>query len=525
MEQRWVQTFLEEVSNILPGFGFPKSMQGKSNGQYPLYKVGDISKNIKSGSIYLKTCDNYIDDAELKKIRGKLLPKGTVVFAKIGEALKLNRRAITTVPCLVDNNVVGVKANNSMLLDGFLYFFLKIVKLDDFSRATTVPSVRKTDIEKISFYLPPLPEQRALVSKIEQLFSDLDNGIENFKKAQTQLKLYRQSVLKAACEGKLVPTEAELAHAEGRDYETADVLLARILKERREKWESTQLVELIAKDKIPKNDSWKKKYREPSLLENDDLPSLPKGWIWTNFEQIADGTPNSLKAGPFGSALKKDFYAPNGYKIYGQEQVIRGDPFYGNYYIGENHYQKLRSCAVKPGDILISLVGTIGKVLILPFGIEPGIINPRLVKLSLDKRVVNYKYIKAYLESPNVRHYFSLVSHGGTMDILNLTVLKELPIPLPPFKEQNVIVSEVERRLSISDKMEETITESLQKAEALRQSILKKAFEGKLLNEREQEEARNAPDWEPAEKLLDRIRREKQIKEKNNKPARGKNKK
>ena len=84
--------------------------------------------------------------------------------------------------------------------------------------------------------LPPLPEQRAIVSKIEQLFSDLDNGIENFKKAQAQLKLYRQSVLKAACEGKLVPTEAELARAEGRDYEAADVLLARILKERREKW-------------------------------------------------------------------------------------------------------------------------------------------------------------------------------------------------------------------------------------------------------------------------------------------------
>jgi type I restriction enzyme S subunit len=92
---------------------------------------------------------------------------------------------------------------------------------------------------------------------------------------------------------------------------------------------------------------------------------------------------------------------------------------------------------------------------------------------------------------------------------INLETLQKLAIPLPPLAEQRRIVAEVERRLSVSDKMEETITESLQKAESLRQSILKKAFEGKLLNERELEKARNAPDWEPAEKLLERIKAKK----------------
>ena len=172
---------------------------------------------------------------------------------------------------------------------------------------------------------------------------------------------------------------------------------------------------------------------------------LPMGWVWTNFVEIAENTPNALKAGPFGSALKKSFYVPSGYKIYGQEQVIKEDPFYGDYYIDEEKYNSLRSCSVKPKDILISLVGTIGKVLILPEGISEGIINPRLVKLSLHKSLTLAEFIKAYLESPSVRDYFSKLSHGGTMDILNLTTLKALPILLPPLNEQRQIVDKLDR--------------------------------------------------------------------------------
>ncbi len=99
---------------------------------------------------------------------------------------------------------------------------------------------------------------------------------------------------------------------------------------------------------------------------------------------------------------------------------------------------------------------------------------------------------------------------GQTRPGINGEILKHIVAPVPPLAEQRRIVAEVERRLTISDKMEETITESLQKAESLSQSILKKAFEGKLLNEKELEKARNEPDWEPVEKLLERIRQEKE---------------
>jgi len=257
-----------------------------------------------------------------------------------------------------------------------------------------------------------------------------------------------------------------------------------------------------AKGRIPRNDKWKSKYRDPSQVEVSNLPELPEGWVWTTFEQLAQSVPNAIKAGPFGSALKKSFYVPKGYKIYGQEQVIRGDPFYGDYYIDEKRYEKLKSCAVKSGDLLISLVGTIGKVLLLPEGIEDGIINPRLVKLSLDQRLIHQEFVKNYLMSSVVKDYFSLSSHGGTMKILNLTILKKLPIPLPHLNEQVTMVQEIERCYSVADETEKIVNRSLLQSERLRQSVLKKAFEGRLVPQE--------PSDEPAEKLLERIREEKE---------------
>jgi len=233
---------------------------------------------------------------------------------------------------------------------------------------------------------------------------------------------------------------------------------------------------------------------------SDELTELPDGWVWTNFEELAEKIPNALKAGPFGSALKKSFYVPSGYKIYGQEQVINEDPFFGDYYIDEERYEALKSCAVKPGDILISLVGTIGKVLILPGGIKPGIINPRLVKLSLDKTVANNEYIKKYLESSTVRNYFSSLSHGGTMDILNLSILKTLKISLPPLEEQKRIVAKIEELHDRHQTAKQALEAVPKLCDRFRQSVLAAAFRGDLTADWREEN----PDVEPTSVLLGR---------------------
>jgi type I restriction enzyme S subunit len=357
------------------------------------------------------------------------------------------------------------------------------------------PRVSFDALQHFPVALPPAAAQQRIVAKIDELLSQLDAGMVALEKAKTLLHSYRRAVLKAAMSGELTREWRE-AHEE--ELEPASVLLDRILGERRAKWEAEQVEKMKVKGRVPKDDRWKQKYRRPWRPNAELLPTVPATWTWTSFEELAEGTRHALKAGPFGSSLKKEYYVPNGYKIYGQEQVIRGDPFYGDYYVDENRYHKLRSCAVKPGDVLVSLVGTIGKVFILPDDIQPGIINPRLAKLSLDKRIVRPRYVQLYLQSASVREYFSLSSHGGTMDILNLTILKALPVPLPSPQEQDAILRGIDRRASIADQMFGGIEDDLVRAAHLRQSILKRAFEGALVPQ--------VPSDEPASLLLERIK-------------------
>jgi type I restriction enzyme S subunit len=145
--------------------------------------------------------------------------------------------------------------------------------------------------------------------------------------------------------------------------------------------------------------------------------------------------------------------------------------------------------------------------LILPDNIKEGIINPRLIKISLNKSKYDNKFFKYYLESSTVKSIYTINASGTTMDVLNIGIINKIPFPLPPtLVEQFTIVREIESRLSVCDKVEQSITEALEKADALRQSILKKAFEGKLLSEAEIAKCKKEADYEPASKLLEKIK-------------------
>ena len=389
------------------------------------------------------------------------------------------------------------------LQPGFLYY---LVQTDDFVDAmcgvvqgALYPAVRPRDIESFKFTLPPRAEQTRIVEKLEELLSDLDAGVAELKAAQRKLAQYRQSLLKAAVEGALT-ADWRAAHMQtGKPQETGTELLQRILTERRTRWEASQLAKFAEQGKTPLK-GWQAKYKEPEAPVDTVGLMYPFGWVTTGFEQIADGLPHSLKAGPFGSALKKEFYVPSGYKIYGQEQVIRGDSSYGDYFISVEKFEQLSSCEVKPGDVLISLVGTTGKVLVLPDDAEPGIINPRLLKISVTRNHVDPHFVKVFLESPITRTFFKGESHGGTMEILNLGILKQLPIPLPPIDEQKAIVEVLSAQLDELDSQDEAITRGLRFSVAQRKNILKAAFAGQLVPQ--------DPNDEPASALLERIRAE-----------------
>lgn len=225
-------------------------------------------------------------------------------------------------------------------------------------------------------------------------------------------------------------------------------------------------------------------FREQQLAKLDELVNArfvemfgdpinnPMKWIVSKIEDIAAQEKNALKAGPFGSALKKEFYVKSGYKIYGQEQVICGDASFGDYYIDEEKYKELKNCAVQAGDILISLVGTYGKALIMPDNYEAGIINPRLMKITLNKNKVKPIYFKYYFESDALKASMDANTHGGTMGILNLGIIRQMKIQVPPLSIQNQFAAFVER----VDQQKQTVQQSLEKLELMKKALMQEYF-------------------------------------------------
>jgi len=428
----WTLTTIGDIADTTSGGTPLRSHPEYYGGGIPWVKSGELREGV------IRDVEETITELGLKNSSAKMFPKDTVVVALYGATV--GRTGILGLDATSNQAVCGIFPHNNSFISKYMFFWLQSQRknLINQSMGGAQPNISQGIIRSLLFPLAPLPEQERIVAKIEELFTQLEAGTAALKRVRVGLKRYKASVLKAACEGRLFSDVG--AHG--------------------------------MRPSTPAG-------RTPSARTG--AGALPEGWRWVTTELLADGSKHALKAGPFGSSLKKECYVLKGYKIYGQEQVIRGDPHYGDYYIDKERYEELKSNAVKPGDILISLVGTIGKVLILPDNIEQGIINPRLVKLSLDKNLIDSKYFKNYLETEKARHYFSTVSHGETMKILNLGILKKLPVPLPSLVEQRRIVAEVERRLSVAAQVESVVAGALARASRLRQAVLKAAFEGKLV--------------------------------------------
>lgn len=181
---------LKDVCDFYSGTGFPTQYQGEIEGDYPFYKVGDIANNATTGKVYLELCNNYISKDIAKTIKGCILPKDTVVFAKIGEALKLNRRAITSCECLIDNNAMGIAPKINQLRIQYFFFFMKNLKMQSLAESTTVPSVRKTKLENYEIEVPSMEAQEEIEKKLALILDIIEKrkqelvGLDSLIKAR-----------------------------------------------------------------------------------------------------------------------------------------------------------------------------------------------------------------------------------------------------------------------------------------------------------------------------------------------------
>jgi type I restriction enzyme, S subunit len=334
--------------------------------------------------------------------------------------------------------------------------------------------------------LAPLPEQHRIVEKIEELFSDLDAGVACLEHAKRNLKRYRASVLKSAVEGRLT----EEGRKEHPQAEAGEILLDRILRERREKWEREQLLKFKEKGKEPPK-NWESKYEEPSAPDTSELPELPEGWVWATVEQMATDVVDCPHSTPAWESdgivcLRTTEFRPGRLDLSEVRYVSR-----------RTYEERIQRLKPQAGDILYSREGGIlGIACRVPGGVEL-CMGQRMMLIRCHSHIAS-PFVEAVLNSSLTTGRVKMLTTGSASPHLNVGEVRQFPIPLPPLAEQEEIVALVEERLSQIDSAEKTIDAELIRSKRLRQSILKRAFEGKLVPQ--------DPKDEPASVLLERIK-------------------
>lgn len=459
VEWGWVKIGDHSFVTKLAGFEYTKHVKYQEKGDIPVIRAQNVSKEG-----FIPRNFVYVDKETMEKLPRSRIRGGEILMVFVGAGLGNVGIVPYNKEYFLGPNVakidLGKNLNNKYVLL-FLSSILGFGNISGMSKATAQGSISMSNIREVAIPFVALEEQRAIVSKIELLFSELDNGIANLKLAQEQLKVYRQAVLKKAFEGELTKKWRE----QQTDLPDAGDLLEQI---RRERGETTKISGKKVKPVKP--------LTEEELVE---LPKLPERWGWVKFVEFC--------------SIQRGYDLPLKNIIEGKYPVFTSGGLAGYH----NEFKAMGPCLVTGRS------GSVGNIHFL----EVDKYWPHNTVLFVTDFHGNYpKYVYYFFLQFNFKSF----SASTAVPTLDRKMLYNELVKLPPFGEQQAIVQEIETRLSVCDKIEQDIKENLEKAEALRQSILKKAFEGKLLNERELAEVRGAEDWEPAEVLLERIKDEKE---------------
>lgn len=380
-----------------------------------LADIGDIEFRNKS--------DRYLTYKKALELNCTFLDKGDLLIARMPDPLgracifPLNgkEKYVTVV------DVAIVRVDRKKVDNDFLCYIINAPQsrnsISSLQSGSTRKRISRKNLGTVDFPLPPLPEQKKIVEKIEELFSGLDNGVASLKKAKEQIRLYRQSVLSAAFSGKLTQSAERQAHSE-----------------------------------------------------------LPEGWEWVKNSAL-------LKYVTSGSRDWKKYYSSEG-SFFIRTQDINTNRLKLNNCAYVNLPEKVegKRSLVEEGDLLMTITGAnVGKVALVDFPIKDAYVSQSVALLKYaDKK--NAKYLWYYFQAPEFgKTFIEKLVYGMGRPVLSLENMREVEVLICPLEDQVVIISEIEKRFSEADNLEKAIDESLAKSETLRQSILKQAFEGKLV--------------------------------------------
>jgi type I restriction enzyme S subunit len=451
LPERWKWVKLGEACEIVSG-NTPKGLELISNsGFHQFYKVSDM--NLVGNEIQMNVSNLRLTIEDLNRLKVKTFPKGTVIFPKRGGAILTNKKRILSQNASFDLNLMGLLPNDK-LTSSYLFYWIQKLDLSKIYDGSNVPQINNKNVAPLDFPLPPLSIQQAIVSKIEELFSELDKGVENLKTAQQQLKVYKQAVLKWAFEGKLT---------NGINNDAND------LSDEKDLGMAAEPDAVYQTTKNQENHTNQKN-------QGSDNEGLPEGWEFKKLKKLA-----RLLS---GYAFKSSSFITEGVPVIKIANIGYCDFVWkAQQFLPNNFLEANSNFKVKGGDLLIALTRPITnnqtKVCHYPVNAPEGLLNQRVACIKDLKMSENFVFF--YFQTETFKKYIRSKFSETLQPNLSPKDLLEAKIPYCSLNEQNQVVEEIERRLSVADKMEESIQQSLLQAESLRQSILKKAFEGGLM--------------------------------------------
>ncbi len=452
----WPEVFVSDVSELIRGVTYSKehATDKPQDGYTPVLRA----TNIQESRLVLESDLVFVPDGNVSA--NQRLRAGDIVVATssgskhlVGKSglVHADWRGSFGAFCAAIRPKANIEAR---YLAAFLQSPSYWRQVGKKALGVNINNLRRGDIESLTLPLAPLEKQREIVAELEKQFSRLDEAVANLRRVKANLKRYKASVLQAAVEGRLVETEATLARREGRTYETGEQLLRRMLEERRAKW------------------AGRGKYKLPVVLLKDGLPSLPDGWTWANADQLT----HLITSGSRGWG---DFYSDTGV-LFIRAQDIKTDAlnFSDAARVDVPIDAEGTRSSVTEGDILVTITGAnVTKSALVPALGELAFVSQHvaLMKLAMPETA---SFVFNWVISPaNGRKTLESWAYGAGKPGLSLEQVRALPIALPPLAEQTRIVAEVDRHLSIIREVEAEVDANLQRAQALRQATLSRAFQ------------------------------------------------
>lgn len=336
----------------------------------------------------------------------------------------------------------------------FIYYLLHNLNLKNLDKSTTIPGLNRDNVYALKVALPPLNEQYRIVSKIEELMSELEDAAKTLQKAKRQLEIYKQAFFKKAFNGGIT-----------------------------KKWRKTEA--------INRNN---KTLRQFSNLQLETLSLLPPKWKWIPIDNISEHV--SSGSTPKGGS---NVYVKEGIPFIRSQNVYPGVlRTHDIVFISNEINEKMKRTQLKDKDVLLNITGaSIGRCAYVPENFGQGNVNQHVCIIRINQDDVFYKYLCHYLNSPEAQIHINRINSGATREALTLEQINNFPIPLCSLEEQGLIVQELEYRFTIISNLEDTINTNLKEIELSRSSILKKAFKGNLIPQN--------TDDEPASQSFERV--------------------